>query len=250
MTEEKFDAKAIIFHEGDSGDNAYIIRSGTVEILKHGAHGELVLATLEAGEVFGEMSLFQPGSQRSATARAVESAVVDVITTEQFVGELNSCPPRILPIILTVIERLRSSNQRLSQKEEATVILDSDIESITVTSLTEGLEFSPITTTIARLPFRIGGYSGAEGMNRMNRNNHLNVPCQGPPLTVSRQHCQVEIIDNGIFLRDLGSRFTTIVNGAHIGRGKGIYRLPLQKGKNEVILGGEGAPTMICITCE
>ncbi|MBN67527.1 MAG: hypothetical protein CMM94_08200, partial [Rickettsiales bacterium] len=48
--------KEIIFREGEMGDAAYIIRSGSVEILKHAAHGDIQLAVLESGELFGEMA--------------------------------------------------------------------------------------------------------------------------------------------------------------------------------------------------
>lgn len=249
MAEYQFKPKDIVFHEGDSADHAFVIRSGEVEILKHSSNGEIRLATLKVGEVFGEMALFELNAKRSATARAVTDTTLDVLDSTEFESLIGQCPPRILPIIHGILERLRSSNQRLSQKEQASVVLDSEFTKITIHSACDALQFEPVESLVARLPFRIGAYD-AEGLNTKNKQNHLNLPCNEKPMLISRQHCQIEIIDNGLWLVDLGSRHTSILNGTAFGRGKGVYRLPLQKGKNEVTLGGIESPYKISMTCE
>ena len=60
-----------IVREGDVGQSLYIIRSGEVEVVKHGANGGRppVLATLRAGDHFGEVAVFQR-VRRTATVRA------------------------------------------------------------------------------------------------------------------------------------------------------------------------------------
>ncbi len=249
MPEQQYTANSIIFSEGDDASEAYIIRSGEVEILKHAEHGEVRLATLAAGEVFGEMALFEAQGKRSATARSTQATIVDIVTKDEFNKLIEQCPDRILPILHTILQRLRSSNERISESEAASVVLDSDINKITVTADSQATNFDDIEVAMARLPFIIGGY-GEEGQNKKNKHNQLNILCDGPPLTVSRQHCQIEIIDKGVYLTDLGSRFTTIVNGVNIGRGKGKYRVPLQKGENDVTLGGINSPYKIKIICE
>lgn len=251
MTEERYSAKEIIFKEGDAADKAYVLRVGEVEILKHTDQGEIVLATLqEEGDVLGEMALFEKDSVRSATARAKSSAVLDVIQRDEFDELIEKCPQRILPVIYTVLNRLRDSNERLSKSEQATVLLDSEIENITITAASDACAFEPINVMLPRLPYAIGGYDREGGKNAKNYQNQLNLLCDGPPLRVSRRHCQIEIVDNGLFLLDMGSRFNTIVNGKEIGRGKGDYRAPLQMGENTVILGGEDSPYHITILCE
>ena len=49
----------IIFSEGDIGTDMYIIQSGTVELLKAIGSETRVLATLEKGDFFGEMSVLE-----------------------------------------------------------------------------------------------------------------------------------------------------------------------------------------------
>lgn len=54
-----------IFREGESAVFAYIVKSGNVEITKHAAAGEQVLAELAPPTIFGEMALID-GNPRSA----------------------------------------------------------------------------------------------------------------------------------------------------------------------------------------
>ena len=249
MTDQQFSARTILFNEGDVADRAFILREGAVEILKHGSNGEIRLATIQnVGEVFGEMALFDVGGQRSATARAITESVVDVLSRDEFETLMGQCPSRILPVIQTVLERLRQSNKRISETEQAGVLLESEIERITITPASAAFHFEPAMALVARLPFRIGCY-GPEGPNSKNRQNHLNFPFPTAPTPLSRQHCQIEIMDNAVYLVDLGSRTTTIVNGIHIGRAKGRYKAPLQKGDNEVILGGPASPYVLKMVC-
>ena len=59
----------IIFSEGDIGTDMYIVQSGTVELLKSIGGETRVLATLEKGDFFGEMSVLED-VPRTASARA------------------------------------------------------------------------------------------------------------------------------------------------------------------------------------
>lgn len=239
----------MIFQEGDAAHHAFILREGEVEILKHANSGEIKLASLKPGDVFGEMALFDKGTTRSASARAVMPSRVEVVASDEFDTLLAECPPRILPFIHTVIERLRSSNTRISQKEAPTVVLESDIQRIGIKPMEGGTHFASTEVLVARLPFRIGGYEVSKPSTK-SRQNHLNFTCEGTPLIVSKHHCQIEVVEGGLYVVDLGSRLTTIVNGHYIGRGKGVYRSPLKKGENTVILGGTTSPYKILMICE
>ncbi len=59
----------IIFSEGEIGNEMYILQSGTVELLKSIGKETRVLATLEKGDFFGEMSVLED-LPRTASARA------------------------------------------------------------------------------------------------------------------------------------------------------------------------------------
>jgi len=82
-----FKRDQVIFREGDQPTNAFIIRSGSVAIVKNSPAGPQVLTTLVANQVFGELALIE-NSPRSASAIAVEPTEVLVITPDQFKAKI------------------------------------------------------------------------------------------------------------------------------------------------------------------
>ena len=59
-----------IFEENSIGKEMYIILTGKVKVTKERGDVETTLATLEEGDFFGEMSLFD-NNPRSATVKAL-----------------------------------------------------------------------------------------------------------------------------------------------------------------------------------
>ena len=70
MNTVHFSAGETILAEGETGSSAYLLVSGTVEVIIGAGAKAKRVATLGAGEVFGEMSLLEPGP-RSATVRTI-----------------------------------------------------------------------------------------------------------------------------------------------------------------------------------
>lgn len=250
MQQRTIAAKEMIFREGDLGDAAYIVMSGAVEILKHADHGEVQLAVLEAGAVFGEMALFEPKNVRSASARTLSECTLEVISEISFMEMMGGCAPQLQHIMTTVLERLRDTSQRLAAKERATVILDQTMDRITLSANGAGLAdalASPIIVKVATLPYLIGGYPKQE---EKPHHNDLDLPSDGPPLMISQRHLKIERHPDGVFVVDQGSRFCTIVNGKVIGRGKVSNKAPLQMGENKITLGDYTSPYKLVMTCE
>jgi hypothetical protein len=79
----RFPQQQVIFSEGDHGDEAYMILSGTVEISVRSGERVIVLAKLERGEIFGEMALIDD-QPRMATATALSDTEVAVVPQEVF----------------------------------------------------------------------------------------------------------------------------------------------------------------------
>ena len=90
-----------IFREGESAVFAYIVKSGHVEITKHGASGEQVLAELAPPSIFGEMALID-GNPRSAGARAKVDTVVTEVTEEAFLAYLSQNPEAAVIIMKNI----------------------------------------------------------------------------------------------------------------------------------------------------
>lgn len=82
----ELDAGAKIFEEGDPGDAWYLIIDGEIRISKTiPGHPDHVLATLEAYEGFGEMSLLD-SANRMASAAALRPTALAYLPRATFLG--------------------------------------------------------------------------------------------------------------------------------------------------------------------
>ncbi|MCI0566598.1 MAG: cyclic nucleotide-binding domain-containing protein [Acidobacteria bacterium] len=72
-----------IYREGDRGSEMFIVQSGAVEIYRDLGDHVQVLAVMEKGDFFGEMSVLE-GTPRTACARAAEDSEVIEITSAIF----------------------------------------------------------------------------------------------------------------------------------------------------------------------
>src|SRR5262245_66285776 len=80
----RFRRGEVVFHVGDPGDALFLISSGSVKITLPSETGEeAILATLQPGEVFGELSLLD-GAPRSATAVAHEPTETIILKRDRF----------------------------------------------------------------------------------------------------------------------------------------------------------------------
>ena len=76
MADTRLRRGEVLFHEGDEGDKLYVVTEGKVKLGRTSSDGrENLLAILGPGQMFGELSLFDPGP-RSATVTAVTDTVV------------------------------------------------------------------------------------------------------------------------------------------------------------------------------
>ena len=102
-----------IFEEGETGGYAYVIDSGSVEIVKLTPDGLTVLATLEKATLFGEMAIIE-GGLRSAGARAKSEVTVTEIDSENFLLYLSKKPKIALNLLKKLSSNLRESNRKLT----------------------------------------------------------------------------------------------------------------------------------------
>jgi CRP/FNR family transcriptional regulator, cyclic AMP receptor protein len=101
-----YKAGEIIFREGESGNELYIVQSGRVRI----ELGNRVLETLDANSIFGEMALID-AAPRSATAIAATDATVAPIPEKQFLFLVGEVPFFALKVMRVLARRLRTSNK-------------------------------------------------------------------------------------------------------------------------------------------
>ena len=114
MDTKVFQQKGIIFREFETGQEAFIIKSGLVEMTQtitlNGEEKQKFLADLGPGEMFGEMALIDHGL-RIATARAKSNEVtLQIISQNQFDLVLKNINPFVKKMLEIQINRMRSKN--------------------------------------------------------------------------------------------------------------------------------------------
>ncbi|WP_110180605.1 Crp/Fnr family transcriptional regulator [Nocardioides solisilvae] len=114
MAETRLRRGEVLFHEGDSGDRLYIVVEGKVKLGRSAADGrENLLAVMGPGQMFGELSLFDPGP-RSATVTAVTDASFASLSHDDLLKWLDGRPMVARGLLGQLAARLRKSNDVVS----------------------------------------------------------------------------------------------------------------------------------------
>ena len=99
-----------VFREGDPGDAAYIVESGSVGIFKSVEGEDVQLATMNMGELFGEMAIID-GSKRMAHAVALEDSVIVCLPRAGLEAMLAKQAPMVKTLIQILVDNLRSVHE-------------------------------------------------------------------------------------------------------------------------------------------
>ena len=114
MQTVKFNAGDTILSEGEAGDTAFLIIAGSVEVSIGESAKAKSVGTLNAGDVFGEMSLIEPraaichcqGGDRHRMLR-------DHLRRVHRLRQAN--PERAVEFMKTLVRRLRRTNERIAR---------------------------------------------------------------------------------------------------------------------------------------
>lgn len=107
---QAFDKGETNFEAGDAAEFAYVIQAGSVSIVVTRGGDKLVLDTLGAGEVFGEMALVDD-EPRSAAAVVEEPATCILTTRADFEERLRRSDPLTRSMLGLLTKRLRKATQ-------------------------------------------------------------------------------------------------------------------------------------------
>ena len=111
MVSVKIPKGTILFAEGDGGDQLYVIAEGKLKLGTSSGDGrENLLSILGPGEMFGELSLFDPGP-RTSTATAVTDAKLLSLGQEKLLPWLAENPKVALQLLARLAQRLRRTNE-------------------------------------------------------------------------------------------------------------------------------------------
>jgi CRP/FNR family transcriptional regulator, cyclic AMP receptor protein len=105
---------SIVVYQGDPGEVIYLILKGKVKVvLTHPKGKEIILNTLDSGDYFGEMSVFDR-MPRSATVVAMEACRFLIITREAITALVRKDPRIAIKMLLVMSERIRAANEQIS----------------------------------------------------------------------------------------------------------------------------------------
>jgi CRP-like cAMP-binding protein len=263
MQVKDFSAGTRLFSQGDYSEDAYRILDGTVEISIDKGASQLVLAKLEAGQIFGEMGMIER-QPRSATAQALTALTVEVITEQDFNTTLTDGGEKLVPYLTTIFERLRVTNERLraaleqletedgatsgpsrngqthASADGACILLEPDSEETRAQSTLQA-------QTLKVFPYFLGRRADLAACVDVFSKNHLLIGDR-VPFRVSRNHCVIECKKGAFVVHDRGSHLGTLVNGIRIGGGSKESSARLSPGKNTLVLGRSNSAIRFSLT--
>jgi len=113
MVSKKFESGNLIFLEESEGKNLFFVVEGSVKVTRLSKDGrEVILAMLNAGDFFGEMSLLD-GEARSANVIALEKTEVLSLNRDDFLVVLHDYPKIAIQLLKEMTSRLRKSDRQI-----------------------------------------------------------------------------------------------------------------------------------------
>lgn len=114
MVSLKLNKGQVLFKEGQEGDRLFVIVQGKIKLGTASGDGrENLLSILGPGEMFGELSLFDP-EPRASTATAVTDSRLVSLAHDAVIGLVTSHPQTSLELLRRLAQRLRKSNEVLA----------------------------------------------------------------------------------------------------------------------------------------
>lgn len=221
----RFSAGQPIFEEGEVGTEMYVIQSGTVEVIKRSRRGEdKLLATLEKGDFFGEMSILED-VPRTASARAKSDVELVRINQSTFDEMLRHNAEIAVRMLRKLSRRLRETTKLLEQSTGAAPTLDESSSDI----------FAKVSERhdIFRLVAAAGGeefFLNRDGETTVGRVDpvtgikpDVDLANLDTQRSVSRRHSKI-VRENGEFrvVEEIGTMNGTFVNGTRIVTGQPV----------------------------
>src|ERR1700749_772006 len=110
MAEVKLSRGEHLFMEGDDGDALYVVIEGKMKLTRAAADGrDNLLSVIGPGEMFGELSLFDP-RPRTSSASAVTEVALAVLPHDDLLPLMRKRPQISLHLMPALVQRLRPAN--------------------------------------------------------------------------------------------------------------------------------------------
>lgn len=163
LVRRRFPRNSVIINEGDTTNSLYIILSGKVKVFLNDQNGkEVILNVVNAGEYFGEISLFDDGL-RSASIMTMEDSQFAVLEKSSFLSCMASHPELALTIIKGLTTRLRGLSDNVRNLalmdvygRVAHTLLELAVEKDGLTVITENLTYKELAKRVGASSKMVG----------------------------------------------------------------------------------------------
>ncbi|WCL48997.1 methyltransferase domain-containing protein [Leptospira sp. GIMC2001] len=136
----EFEVSDIVFERGDESEGMYCIMEGSVEVVIPGPKGDIILAILNQGEIFGELG-FVSKIKRTATIKVREHSKILLLNQKEFVKLESNYPALALKLLTNLFSILVNRfNEKHEALMEARSMLDNLISGIGQSENEEGKE--------------------------------------------------------------------------------------------------------------
>ncbi len=212
----------VLFHEGEEGEDMYIIQSGKVAIKKKLKDGDTTLAVLEKGDFFGEMAILER-APRSASAEMLEDGDLIVIAGDMLGDMIKSNPEIAVRMLRKQSIRIRETNRHLEAALKGSPLpvpppppapptagtLQAEAKAYFISAATGNV--FPVFSNEAL----IGRYDSVTGMKP-----DVDLTGEDQSRNVSRRHARIVIKDGKYFVaEEIGTMNGTFLNGKKLANG-------------------------------
>jgi len=104
----------LICRQGEQGDCAYVMQSGRAVVLREDGSGKVVVGQLSAGDIFGEMAIFER-QPRAATVCALGAARVLTLDKKALMKRLHEDPSLVFRLLQAMSARIRRLDEEVAR---------------------------------------------------------------------------------------------------------------------------------------
>ncbi len=243
-----------IYQEGDPSEGVYLLRQGTVQLLKRVQDDQVPLSKLEAGAIFGEMGVVLK-RKRSITARAATNVTLLKVDRQTFLKTMSNANTMAVPLVTTLCRRLDQANKDVAELQP----YGEGVPRSQVRRLRVEMKYASLQrqagigqATVKSLPFTVGcgpNANAAEvGSNALTLPPQPDVGAGLQPL--AQRHFCIDSLDGHLVVMDLFTRSGTIVNDVQLTRYNHAGTAGLIFGHNTVVAGTANSPYQFVVSVE
>ncbi len=239
-----FEAGDTIYQQGARGEGVYMLLEGQVDIWRMEGEEAHHIATLNGGELLGEVSVIE-NTNHSVTAKA--SRLTKALFIDALAFRKSFADPLVRHVVNTLAARLRSSYSAATKQADTAkkqVHFKSKFPILEGSSRTVASKLLTFVE-LKEFPFIVGKMKAIEGMAQVD-STHLRLPLPAET-ELTENHFEIIKREGRLLVRDLGSPAGTIVNGEKLSKYGIEATAKLHAGKNTVVAGGPESPVRFIV---